>query len=47
MPRTAPIAPSATSARTAATACEPSDWKPIWQARPLASTPAISRSYAA
>ncbi|CAM5495713.1 hypothetical protein SGLAM104S_06125 [Streptomyces glaucescens] len=43
MPVTVPIAPSAISSRIAGTACEPSDWKPIWQATPASATPSAIR----
>lgn len=43
MPSTRPIAPCAISSRIAGTACEPSDWKPIWQTTPAAATPSAIR----
>ncbi|CAM5343854.1 hypothetical protein SALBM135S_04838 [Streptomyces alboniger] len=42
-PVTSPIAPSAMSRRAAGTACEPSDWNPIWTAVPAAAAPSAMR----
>lgn len=40
---TVPSTPDAIISRIAGRACEPSDWKPIWQATPAAATPSAIR----